>query len=323
MKTRKSNPNAQNFFAFFEKYFARWELQITSSLIGGQIVSSKNHGQCLTEDTLTEYLEGTLEPAIKAASEEHLLTCDECRIRLGSFMRILNDNLTPQEANALELFMDRKKDRGQEKMQRRVAVPRLFLALAAGVILMGVVSARFLLERSAEPQSAREVVQLLLAKHRPFESQISGEPHLPILQTRGPDDPGISYDLLAAEMTRLSANSHEMGRFYLLQKDFARAIPYLEIAEREVGAGAAVHNDLGVAYLESGNPALFEKAGDEFTHALESDRSFTAAAFNLGIFYERSGAVANAEAEWKTYLGMDSESDWAAEARKRLQGLSR
>jgi tetratricopeptide (TPR) repeat protein len=113
-----------------------------------------------------------------------------------------------------------------------------------------------------------------------------------------------------------------MGRFYLLQKDFARAIPYLEMAEREPGAGAAVHNDLGVAYLESGDPMQLQRAGQEFQHALADNELFLPAAFNLAVSYERMNAPAQAEAQWKRYLELDSRSEWAAEARSRLQGLS-
>jgi len=46
-------------------------------------VTDKSHGECLTEETLTEYLEGGLDPAIKLASEVHLIACDGCRGRLG------------------------------------------------------------------------------------------------------------------------------------------------------------------------------------------------------------------------------------------------
>jgi tetratricopeptide (TPR) repeat protein len=148
-------------------------------------------------------------------------------------------------------------------------------------------------------------------------------PHRPIVLTRGPEDPGPSYSLLAGEMTRRSANSHEMERFYLLQKDFSRAIPYLVMAEGEIGTSAAVHNDLGVAYLENGSAAETEKAGAEFRHAVEKDPSFEAAAFNLALFYERKNEIAQATAQWKRFLELDSESGWASEARDRLQGLSR
>src|SRR5262249_17732680 len=102
-----------------------------------------------------------------------------------------------------------------------------------------------------------------------------------------------------------------------------RAIPYLEIVEKEVGASAAVHNDLGVAYLESGNASEVEKAGPEFLHALSADASSVTAAFNLALFYERMNETGQAEAQWKRYLELDHTSDWASEARLKIQGIIR
>ena len=124
-------------------------------------------------------------------------------------------------------------------------------------------------------------------------------------------------------MTRLSADSHEMGRFYLIQKDFSTAVRFLEMAEREVGAPPEVHNDLGVAYLESGDSARLRKASVEFMHALDMDPRSAPAAFNMAMFYERQRDAQRAESQWKKYLELDSESPWAKEARSRLQGLSR
>jgi tetratricopeptide (TPR) repeat protein len=286
-----------------------------------------DHGQCITEETLTEYLEGGLDPAIKAASEVHLIACDDCRGRLAFFMRILSGDMTAEESGTLEVVTDQW---NKKKPKERVLRPSgtfgarlLSLVGVAAVVLIGVISITLLSNRSAEPQSATEVVQLLLSQHRPFESRMANEPHLPIFRTRGSEDSGIAYGLLAGEMTRLSADSHQMGRFYLLQKDFNRAILYLEMAEREVGARPDVHNDLGVAYLESGDSSRAEKAAAEFRHALKMDPEAAAAAFNLAMFYERTGAPAQAEAQWKRYLELDAKTPWAGEARSRLEGLSR
>jgi tetratricopeptide (TPR) repeat protein len=137
------------------------------------------------------------------------------------------------------------------------------------------------------------------------------------------EEPGISYDLVAGEMTKLGADSHQMGRFYLLQKKFSRAIQYLEPASREVGASAAVHNDLGVAYLESGETTNVDKSGSEFRTALRLDPSFAPAVFNLALFYERANRPAEAETQWKRYLELDPGSGWAKEAQGRYQGLIR
>jgi hypothetical protein len=281
------------------------------------------HGQCLTEETLTEYLEGVLDPALKAASEVHLIACDECRSRLVFFMRVLEKEVVAEESQALQAI-NYQWDKGKSKrrMPRRASVAWLFGLVAAAVLLVGILSIRLVTDRQAEPKTAGEIVQLLLTKNRPFESRMANEPHIPILRTRGVEDPGVAYSLLAGEMTRRSADSHQMGRFYLLQKDFARATPYLDIAEREVGAGPAVHNDLGVALLESGDAARLSTAGREFEHALAIDPQFASAVFNLALFYERMNEPVLAAAQWNRYIELDPKSDWAKEAQVRLQGLS-
>src|SRR3989441_6502432 len=195
-------------------------------------------------------------------------------------MNILKEEVSSEEASAVKAIKEQW-HKAKHAVPRRTGTfsNRLlgFVGIAA-VLVVALIDGRLLIERQSQPGSASEVVQLLLAQHRPFESRLADEPHLPIVQTRGGDDPGIGYGLVAGEMTKLSADSHQMGRFYLLQKDFGRSIPYLEIAEREVGSGAAVHNDLGVAYLESSGSRP-EKARDEFQHALDLDASFAPAIF--------------------------------------------
>lgn len=284
----------------------------------------EDQSQCLTEDTLTEYLEGSLDLGVKATSEVHLIACDDCRSKLGFFMHMLNEEVDDDEATVVQVVRDRWTKTKREIPRRTGTIPGWlfgFMAVAA-VLLFAVVSVRVLLDRQAQPKSASEIVQLLLAQHRPFEARLANQPHLPILRTRGTEDPGIAYGLIAGEMTKLSADSHQMGRFYLLQKDFAHAIPYLEIAGREVGAGAEVHNDLGVAYLE-GDGSQLERAAEEFRRALDLDPSFAPAVFNLALFFERTNSSGEAAIQWKRYLQLDPNSEWGAEARSRLQGLSR
>jgi tetratricopeptide (TPR) repeat protein len=290
----------------------------------GQKSVGEHHGQCLTEDTLTEYLEGSLDLAMKAASEVHLIACDGCRGKLGFYMRMLNEEIDGDEAAAVQSVTDRWNKTKLQLPRRTGTLPSWlfgFVAIAA-VLVLGVLSIRALLDRQAQPRSASDIVQLLLAQHRPFEARLANEPHLPIIRTRGLDDPGVAYGLIAGEMTKLSADSHQMGRFYLLQKDFVHAIPYLEIAGREVGAGPEVHNDLGVAYLE-GDESRLDRASEEFRRALDLNPKFAPAVFNLALYYERTNSPDQADLQWKHYLELDPNSEWGKEARKRLQGLSR
>ena len=285
-----------------------------------------DHGQCLLEETLTDYLEGGLDPAIKAASEVHLVSCDDCRLRLGFYMRVLDSEMNREEAAAIQTFTAEWDKKRKDRIPRRTGTwKNWFLsgAAVAAVLVLTFISVRFVAQSFAEPESASEVVGLLLSQQRPFELQMSNEPHLPILRTRGTDDPGVSYGLLAGELTRLSADSYQMGRFYLVQKDFRRAIDYLELAEKEVGAKPEIHNDLGVAYLEGGGESRLQKAAQEFRHALQANPSFAPAVFNLAIFYERTGAIQDAEAQWQRYLQLDSTSSWSVEGRTRFQNLTR
>jgi tetratricopeptide (TPR) repeat protein len=287
----------------------------------------RDSGACLSDEMLGDYLEGSLDAPVKAASEVHLVSCGDCRNQLAFLMRLLQPEVTAGEAvtlKAIEAEWEKRKPASNSIERRKGALSRILIAFAAvaAAILIAISVNWFVQERSGDPKSAGDVVRLLFTQTRPFEARMAGQPHRPIVRLRGVAQPEASYSLLATEMSRLSANSHEMGQFYLIQKDFSRAIPYLAIAEGEVGASADVHNDLGVAYLESGDASQIDRAKQEFLHALKVDPTFADAAFNLALFYERTNATAQAEAQWKKYLELDSKSQWAGEARERLQGLS-
>jgi tetratricopeptide (TPR) repeat protein len=284
-------------------------------------IDPMNHGECLTEETLTDYLEGALDPAVKAGSEAHLVACDSCRIRLAYFMRLLNQDVEPEESAALAIIQEEwtKRHRDRRLPNQRGDWRRWKIAsggvAAALLIALG---SRVAIDRIGEPRSANEVLQLLLAENRPFEARISGQPYRPFTATRGPADAGStpSSALLAGQMMRLSATAYEMGQFHLLHKDFVKAIGYLEAAERERDATAGMHNDLGVAYMESGN---LQKAVVEFRHALAEEPYFAPAVFNLAVLFERMGRTDQAQSQWNDYLGLDSNSGWLAEAKSKLE----
>ena len=287
-----------------------------------------DHGQCITEETLTEYLEGRLDPAVKTASEVHLIECDRCRKELAFFIRLLVPAVSSEESSTLEAIQLEWDDRGRSPKfpdrRRNYRKGVVGIRAIAASLAIGGLTANYVFLQSV-PHSATEIVDsLLTSQERPFEARISGQPYQPLRQTRGIEDPGaVAYGPLAGEMTRLSADSHDMGRFYLLQRDFDRALAYLQVAEQEVGAGPDVHNDLGVAYLERGSQDQIEKSGWEFRRALELDPGFAPAAFNMAIFYERSGKPLEAEAQWQRFLRLDTRSSWIGEARSRLEGISR
>ena len=287
--------------------------------------NTANHGHCLTDETLTDYLEGVLEPAVKTVSEVHLVSCDACRVKLAFFMRLLKEEMAPEEVFALSSIQQEwTRARNDQRLPSRRGVDFRRWKIASGGVAAAVLlafGAQVALDRVGEPRSANEVIQLLLAENRPFEARISGQPHRPFTLTRGPGDRGAAPGLLKGQLSRLSATTYEMGQFHLLQKDFGDAIRYLELAERELGNKAEVHNDLGVAYMESNNAPNHLRASTEFNHALELNGDFAPAIFNLAVLYGRLGRTDQSEMFWNRYLRLESDREWLNEAKLRLEGI--
>src|SRR6185436_13947250 len=143
---------------------------------------SMNHGHCLTDDTLTDYLEGVLDPALKAASEAHLVGCDDCRVKLAFFMRLLKDDMQPEETVAVRAVQEEwTRARNDRRLPgRRLAGTRSWKIASGGVAaaLLLAVGTRVAIDYRGEPRTANEVIHLLLAENRPFEARISDQPHL-------------------------------------------------------------------------------------------------------------------------------------------------
>jgi cytochrome c-type biogenesis protein CcmH/NrfG len=272
---------------------------------------------------LTEYLEGGMDPPVRAACEAHLVACEHCRAKLAFFMRLIKQEVEPAEelvlASAQQVWIRRQGDRQVLTRSRRNRWTVASGGIAAAVALA--VGTTYFLDRIGEPRSAEEVIQLLLAEKRPFEARISGQPYPPYTSTRAPGDAGSSYSLLTGQMSRLSASTYEMGKFYLLQKDFGRAIEYFALAEREPGASADVHNDYGVALLESGIDSNLPRAASEFRHALAAKPDYAPAVFNLAILYERTGRADLAVQQWTKSMQLEPQVDWSREAKSKLEGI--
>ena len=138
-----------------------------------------DHGQCLTDETLTEYLEGALDPVVKAASEVHLVACEHCRGQLAFFMKVLRDDVTEEESGELKVIAaewDRRKSVDRPP-QRRLTLPGMLAAVAAVAAVLIVVAVS---TWDRGPQSGNQVVQLLLENNRPFEARMTGQPYHPL-----------------------------------------------------------------------------------------------------------------------------------------------
>ena len=59
--------------------------------------------ECLTYEHLTSYLDGTLEPRAFEACEWQLASCNRCALAFEALKHLLNDELTPEEKNVIEM----------------------------------------------------------------------------------------------------------------------------------------------------------------------------------------------------------------------------
>ena len=166
-----------------------------------------NHSDCLADETLTDYLGAALDPAMRVATEAHLVYCDNCRTKLAFFMRLLKDEVTENEALAItqaEQVLARNRDRARQSSGGR---RRRYLRGSGGIAaaLLVAIGTWVVLDKSSEPRSATQVIHLLLAKNRPFEARISSQPYLPYTFTRGDSDPGTTnFNLLAGVCFNIS-----------------------------------------------------------------------------------------------------------------------
>jgi tetratricopeptide (TPR) repeat protein len=133
-----------------------------------------------------------------------------------------------------------------------------------------------------------------------------------------------------AEKEQADADSaHAMGKLYLLQKDPDKAIEYLQKAAKADTKNAQIYADLGAAYLEKGRLQLETGKGVEdldrsleyLKQALAIEPNLIEALFNRALVHQHQGLYEEARADWYAYLGKDSNSKWADEARENLKRL--
>ena len=283
--------------------------------------NAANHGECLRDECLTDYLEGTLDPVVRSACEVHLVACDACRENLALFMRVLRADTSSEEEAALQELSRALEQRNLPPIPtaKRWALStkyRIYGATAIAAVLLAAVFIGWL-PSGAAPSRQAQIAEALVATLRPFEPRMVGQPYLEIQEsTRGPE--ALVPDVLAAEMTESSAQFYEVGRYFLLLKEYAKAIKLLKTAIADSqGVPADVYNDLGVAYLQSG-PENFAAAESEFKNALNRNPAHLPAVFNLSILYGRQGRLEDARRHGQGYLDMDPDSGWAKEIQRKF-----
>ncbi|HEX8087738.1 MAG TPA: CHAT domain-containing protein, partial [Blastocatellia bacterium] len=217
---------------------------------------------------------------------------------------------------------------------------RSYAGIAAFVVLAiasGLIAWRVFFFRSPEQQA---MVALAKAYHagRLFESRVSGLDYVPMAQVRGDGKQNLdTVNLSQAELIALKEvadrpgghSFHTLGRVYLAEQRFADALEWLRKAAEANPEDAWIESDLGAALLEDArhNPDPEKRAEgmtqsfNRLSKAIELNDALLEARFNRALWFEYMYLPERAEAEWQSYLQLDSDSGWADEARRRLAAL--
>src|SRR5438128_1340351 len=222
--------------------------------------------QVIEDELIDDYVNGSLSTGNRSQFEKHFLSTNDRREQL-SFGHTLHRYLKSKSATVAT-------EREEVKpTARNVWISSLFYSpLRAAVFAIVVIGIAFGIWRIFFHQS--EVDKGLLAlnaayrEQRPVESRISNFNYAPYLTTRGPGSEKVDQDQLRrAELTQLDAQAknstpevhHALGKVYLAEKDFDKAIQQFDDALKSDPKNAQLYSDLGAAWLEKGKIDLASK----------------------------------------------------------------
>ncbi|MFL6255149.1 MAG: CHAT domain-containing tetratricopeptide repeat protein [Pyrinomonadaceae bacterium] len=223
---------------------------------------------------------------------------------------------------------------------RRPAIAYAGLAAALVILVAG-----GLLWRSSSRR--QDVERGLLAlneayrQQRPGEARITGLAYAPAAATRGGASDRFDYAARDRAERILQDTAHEqggaaalhaLGRLYLSERQYDKAIEQFEAALKSAPVDARLHSDLGAALMERGNnePSSapdgasltdFASSLEHLNRALEIDALLPDALFNRALLYQSMKLPRQAAEDWRRYLEVDTDSPWAAEARRNLKLL--
>lgn len=323
------------------------------------MVSGSNDG-----DQTVRYLLGLMSEQEATELEEVYLSNDELNDELQAAERELIDryvegSLSKTEREQFESFFLCSPGR-QEKLRfakalraygvKPDAVPakappissfiRSYAGMAIAAVLLIALSLviwRVFIFKSPE-QETLLAIRTIYTNGRLFESRISDLGYAPMAQSRGDDKANADLtrlaeaELLALKQERLNPGApafHTLGRVYLAEQKFDKALEWLNKAAQARPQDARIQSDLGAAFLELGrqetDPAKRAEAMvsslDHLDKALQLNDSLLEARFNRALLYEQMHLPERAKAEWQRYTEKDPNSGWADEARKHLAQL--
>jgi CHAT domain-containing protein len=303
---------------------------------------------CPDSSLIAAYVDGRLDASGRAALQRHLAACDACTELVAEIVLTneagVDADAASEPAATHQLLPFRR---------RRVVVAGSLLAAAAVFALMarlwlrpdgagGQNQTAPVTSRSPAPATSRGPapvdarlagVVAALGDMRTVEGRLTGGFAYGRLRT--PDRSGSATGNLAltaaagelqkrANAEPTAANLHAWGVAQVLVGGYDSGVDTLESVWMQQ-KNARVAADLGAARLAraeaSGTPEDLPRALEALEQALTIEPDLPEAWFSKAIVLERLQIRQQARAAWTRYLQLDPDSEWSAEARRRLTAL--
>ena len=222
----------------------------------------------------------------------------------------------------------------------KISGKRQFRFAAASVLILAIAGAAYYwYEDGRSPlRNSLLAMQRSYQISRPLEARMTGDfAYKPYARTRGNlGNSDINRDQLnyaLVELTRIVAATptpqerHALGRLYLFLGEFDKAEHQMKLALESLDNDARILTDIAALYYErskyadSNSELLLTKAVEYYRQAISIDPQLAEAWFNRALCYEHLALYSKAKEDWKQYLKIDPNSEWAKEARERLKNL--
>lgn len=294
----------------------------------------------IEEELIDEYVSGDLTDEDRKRFEAHFLSTPERREKLG-FAQTLNEYILQDDVKADApgpILVPRSDPTRPVWWKQAFSSPYSGLAAAAMIVIAIGVTGWFIISHKTGPSQGIAALDQAYHDQRPVESRITGlhyAPPPPVTRGGGQE----KFDYVARDRAQAliqmeagehpnAQSYHDLGRLYLTQHEFDKAIEQFEKALTLNDKSAQLHSDLGAVYLERAvsnadklNIGDLNKSLEHLNRAIELDNSLLPAYFNKALSLQRMNALGLAREAWEDYLKRDAGSEWSKEAERNLRLL--
>lgn len=216
---------------------------------------------------------------------------------------------------------------------------RVLLILVPVALLVTGWSFRSFYLRKSAVTTGLEALVAAYEGRRPLQARISGLAYAPFISRRGEagDFDPVNRDLaerllLEAVAEKPTSSARQaLGQFYLMSGSPAKAVAQFEEALKQDANSSSLHNDYGVALLETGQTArddttnalhYFSRSFEEIAIAIQLNSENLEALHNRALVLRQLKLPAQQKKAWGSYLAKETDARWTAEAQRSLESLS-